>query len=69
MEGEGKTGEDPTEAVLTVTEPLINHLFLGNIHCLRSSCRTQVKKKKILGQRVLWLSTLTSFIKHYNSRC
>lgn len=47
MEGEGKTGEDPTEAVLTVTEPLINHLFPGNIHCLKSSCRTQVKKKNI----------------------
>lgn len=46
MEGERKTGEDPTEAVLTVTEPLINHLFPGNIHCLKSSCRTQVKKKK-----------------------
>ena len=46
MEGEGKTGEDPTEAVLTVTEPLINHLFPVNIHCLKSSCRTQVKKKK-----------------------
>jgi len=51
VEGEGKTGEDPTEAVLTVTEPLINHLFPGNIHCLKSSCRTQVEKKKNIGPK------------------
>ena len=55
--GEGTVREDPTEDVPTVTEPLINHLFLGNIHFLKSSCRIQVKKY-FLDQEVLWLSTL-----------
>lgn len=64
VEGEGKTGEDPTEDVPTVTEPLINHLFPGDISLSNEFMQNTGEKKKILGQRVLWLSTLSSFIKN-----